>query len=110
MLVLLGFGYPLFEIGRPEAQVMVAMFLVGGVAVMWFSERFRLTRLAGVIHIIWVPLLAWLVGRLDAVPSDSGYGLWVRALIVFLGVSVVIGVVDVILYFRGHRAPIGSEQ
>jgi hypothetical protein len=94
---------PLFFIGRIEAQltlvgIAVSMLLMTGLtAVSGFS------RLVGLGHIVWIPLLVFLATRLSEVPASDFYGIWLRAVLVANSLSLVIDFVDVIRYVAGDR-------
>ena len=54
-------------------------------------------------HILWVPMLAFLVVRLGDIPDNDVFGIWLRAVIVLNGISLVVDAIDVIRYIGGDR-------
>jgi hypothetical protein len=62
------------------------------------------SRLLGLGHIVWVPLLFFLWTRLGEIPAVDAFGFWVRAVIAINAMSLVIDAVDVIRYAAGERA------
>lgn len=106
LLVLGNLVIPLLFITRLEAQVTAAAFLAGGGLMVFLTARAGFTRLLGLGHIFWIPLLAFLWTRLDTISPAHFFGVWVRLLIFFNAVSLIIDAVDVIRYLRGEREEI----
>ncbi len=104
LLLTLNLIAPVFFIGRIEDQATVGALLVsmalmtGLTGLSWFS------RILGLGHIVWLPLLAFLSTRLAEIPAADAFGLWLRAVIVINATSLVIDAVDVIRYAAGDRA------
>ncbi len=65
---------------------------------------FGFSRILGLGHVAWLPLLAFLVDRVTEVPATDAFGLWLRAVIVLDAISLVIDAVDVVRFLRGDRA------
>ncbi len=95
---------PLFFLGQVEAQVTLAAGLVGMALMSALTGRFGFSRIVGLGHIAWIPLLAFLVSSLSEAPATTGFGLWLRSVIVLDAISLVFDAVDVRRYFRGDRA------
>ena len=94
---------PLFFIGRLEAQVVIGA-LLGSMILMTILTGFTgFTRLLGLGHIFWIPLLYFLWTRLGQIPADSAFGVWIRVLMTLNAVSLVIDAVDVTRYIAGDR-------
>ncbi len=62
------------------------------------------TRLLGMSHIFWIPMIIWFWTRLDQIPSDDAFGVWIRVLIAVNMISLLIDAVDVLRYLAGDRA------
>ena len=110
MLVLItaNFFVPLFLLPRIAAVVVIATFLAGFGLMVWITKVSGFTRLLGLGHVLWIPLViyAW---SLLGTPDDSGvYGYWLRALIAVNTVSLIVDAIDVARYLRGDRRPIAS--
>lgn len=105
VLVLANFIMPWFFIQHVEAQVTFAAVVIGLVIALILIKIQGFTRLLGLMHIAWFPLIVYLWGRLDLLPADNLFGIWVRAVILLNGISLVIDVTDVIRYLRGERKP-----
>ena len=95
---------PLFFLHHLEAQVVLGTILASMTLMTWLTGRFGFTRIIGLGHILWVPMLAFLFARLGDIPAGDAFGIWIRALIVLNSVSLVIDAVDVIRYIAGDRA------
>jgi hypothetical protein len=94
---------PLFFLGRQEAQMTLVVFLVSAAIMIGLHSKIGFTRILGVGHILWFPLLYFLWTRLDGIPGDTPYGIWIRAVMLLNGLSLVIDVIDVIRYAAGDR-------
>ncbi len=68
------------------------------------------TRLLGLGHILWIPLLLFLAGRFRSVPADDLYGTWLRLVVVLNLMSLVLDAVDVARFARGERSEIVSVE
>ncbi len=94
---------PLFFLHRLEAQVVLGTFLASVTLTTFLTGKFGFTRILGLGHILWVPMLVFLFARLGNIPASDAYGIWIRALIVLNSMSLVIDAVDVIRYIAGDR-------
>ncbi len=103
VLVAANLVVPFFYLQRLEAQVVLGTILASMTLMTLLTARFGFTRILGLGHILWVPMLAFLLARLGDVPARDAYGIWIRALIVLNSVSLVIDAVDVVRYFAGDR-------
>ena len=61
------------------------------------------TRLLGIGHVFWIPMIIWLWIRLDQIPSDDAFGVWIRVLIALNTVCLLIDAVDLVRYLAGER-------
>ena len=94
---------PFFYIDRVEAQVVLAVLVASFVLSSILTARVGFTRLLGLGHILWVPLLWFLWTHLDQNPPDDFFGIWIRTLMTLNAMSLVIDAVDVIRYIAGDR-------
>lgn len=95
---------PLLFVGRLEAQLTLGAFVGSGILFSVMTARFGFTRILGLGHILWIPLVVFLATRLGVHPADDFFGIWLRSLIALNSISLVIDAVDVIRYVRGNRA------
>ncbi len=95
---------PFFYIDRVEVQVVLAVLVASFVLSTILTARVGFTRLLGLGHILWVPLLWFLWTRLDQNPPDDLVGIWIRTLMTLNAMSLVIDAIDVIRYIAADRA------
>jgi hypothetical protein len=103
LLVVLNLVIPLFFLNRLEAQIVLAAIVASAAFMTILAGVSGFTRLLGLGHIFWFPLLYFLWTRVDQVPADDFFGIWIRLLIVFNSLSLVIDLVDIIRYIAGDR-------
>ena len=94
---------PLFYLQRLEAQVVLTVFLASFAFTVVITAYTGYSRLLGLGHVFWFPLLYFLWTRLDQSPEGDFFGLWIRALMVLNATSLIIDVVEVVRYIAGDR-------
>ena len=94
---------PMFFLQRLEAQVVLGTFLASFALMTFLTGRFGFTRIVGLGHIPWIPMLVFLVARLGDIPDSDAFGILIRAVIVLNGISLAIDAIDVIRYIAGDR-------
>ncbi len=94
---------PMFFLNRLEAQATLAAMLLSMALMTALTARFGFTRILGLGHILWVPLLIFLLLSLRAIPADDTFGIWIRTLILLNATSLLIDARDVIRYMAGDR-------
>src|SRR5262245_43258721 len=97
---------PLMYLGRSEARIVLLTFLASYFLMVVITGTNGFTRLLGLGHILWIPLLIFLVGRLGSIPAGDLYGVWVRSVVVLNLISLVIDAIDVVRFARGERSEI----
>ncbi len=95
---------PFFFLEHVEARVTIAALLLSITLMTALTARFGFSRILGLGHVAWLPLLAFLVVRVDEVPAATAFGVWLRAVIVLDAISLVLDAVDVVRFLRGDRA------
>eukprot|EP00567_Pseudictyota_dubia_P011904 CAMPEP_0197457504 /NCGR_PEP_ID=MMETSP1175-20131217/46262_1 /TAXON_ID=1003142 /ORGANISM="Triceratium dubium, Strain CCMP147" /LENGTH=145 /DNA_ID=CAMNT_0042991893 /DNA_START=84 /DNA_END=521 /DNA_ORIENTATION=+ len=88
---------------RLESQVSIGCMLLSG-SIMSYLYQYRggFTKLLGVGHAPWIPMLAWIaLWRLPLLvdEEDSAFRTYLVALLLFDGISVLLDVRDVYRYF-----------
>jgi len=94
---------PLFFLQRIEAQAVFAAMMIGATLMSLLTARFGFTRILGLGHILWIPLVGWLAFRLGQIPADDAFGMWIRGVMLLNTVSLVMDGVDVFRYAAGER-------
>ncbi|MFQ5991916.1 MAG: hypothetical protein ACE5NA_05710, partial [Nitrospiraceae bacterium] len=103
VLVTANFVAPLLWLDRPEAQFTLAAAIGGLVLMTMLTGLTGFTRLVGLGHLPWIPLLIYLWTRLDQAPAEDPFGMWIRSVIVLNAVSLLIDAVDVGRFIAGDR-------
>lgn len=102
-LVTVNLVLPLFFLERVEAQVVIAVMVASMMLLTALTSIAGFTRILGLGHILWIPMLYWLWTRLDQIPADDVFGVWIRMLMTLNAVSLVIDAIDVTRYLAGER-------
>lgn len=103
LLVAANLAMPLFFLHRFEAQVVLGTILASAALMTFLTARFGFSRILGLGHSLWVPMLVFLFTRLVEIPASDAFGIWIRTLFVLNGISLVIDTVDVVRYIAGDR-------
>lgn len=103
MLVGANIVAPFFFLDHVEARITLAAGLLGLGLMTALTGRFGFSRIVGLGHAAWIPLLAFLVSSLGEIPSSTGLGLWLRFVIVLDAISLVLDAADVVRFVRGDR-------
>ena len=106
LMVIFNMIIPLFYLERLEAQVVLAGLMASMALMTLITANSGFSRLMGLGHIFWIPLLYFLWTHLDQIPPDDGFGVWVRSVMVINAISLVIDGVDVFKYLAGERGEI----
>ncbi len=104
LLVTFNLIIPLFFLNRLEAQVVVGALVASMILMTVLTAISGFTRLLGLGHVFWIPLLYFLWIRLEQNPADDFFGLWLRVLMIINAASLIIDVVDVGRYIAGDRS------
>ncbi len=78
---------------KPLAQLVFITFMVSAMMMMALYARFGFTGILGLGHILWIPLLAWLLTHLPA--TDGAFRIYLLALSLTIGISLVLDIIDV---------------
>lgn len=106
LMVIFNMVIPLFYLDRLEAQVVLASFFASMFLMTIITGITGYSRLVGLGHIVWVPLIFFLWTHLDQIPSHDVFGIWVRALMAINIASLILDGVDALRYLGGERAEI----
>ncbi len=96
---------PIFFLATLEGKVVLGTMMASAVLMMFIFAHKGFVRLLGLGHILWIPLIVWLLGRTNLEAPATLFEQWVLAVIAVNGLSLVIDAVDVFRYLRGERAP-----
>lgn len=96
----------LLFIQHVEAQVTLGAVGVAVIAQALIYQRKRFIRLLGTTHVLWVPMLTWIVLRLDSLPTEAvAYRAWLIALVATNAVSLAVDAWDATRFVLGDRRP-----
>ncbi len=101
---------PMFFLGHRVAQVVLGVFMVSAASMMILAHVVGFTRLLGLGHALWIPLLLYLWSRMGGYPAVEPYGAWMRIVMLLNAASLVTDVWDVVRYVRGERAEIVAVE
>ena len=93
----------IFFLPRTEAWVVLGTGLLAATIMTVLHARLGYVRLVGLGHFVWIPMLIWLVPRLDQIEPGTVFYAWLLILITMDTVSLVIDAVDVLRYVSGDR-------
>lgn len=95
----------LFFLRHREARWVLAVWIGNVITMMALYEAVGYVRLLGLSHVIWwTPLLVYLAAVRERFAGSGVFGLWARALLVTIAISLVIDYIDVVRYFMGDGA------
>ena len=95
----------IFFLPRTEAWVVLVTGLLAATIMTVLHTKMGYVRLVGIGHFVWVPMLIWLVFRLDNIPEGTLFRGWLLTLIAMDTVSLLFDIVDLVRYVRGDRTP-----
>lgn len=97
---------PIIYIQRSEARIVLLAFLASFLLMVLITGASGFTRLLGLGHVLWVPLLFFLFSRLDSISVGGSYSAWMRSVIALNSISLVFDLVDIVKFARGERSEI----
>lgn len=86
---------------EPLGKLIFITFLASAVLMMGLYSRFGYTKILGLGHILWVPLLIYLVTQMATVSGT--FKTYLVTLSLSISVSLAFDVVDVWKYFSGNK-------
>ncbi len=101
---------PIIYFPQSEARIVLLTFFAGILLMVVITGTSGFTRLVGLGHIFWVPLVLFLVSRLDSIPATDAFGIWIRSVIALNTISLVLDAIDVVRFARGERSEIVSVE
>ena len=102
-LLVVNMVVPWLWMDRIEAQVVFGVALLNYLTFVILTGVGGFSRLLGLGHIYWIPLIWFLCLRLDMFPANSIYGFWIRTVVVLNAGCLLLDAANVIRYFRGDR-------
>ncbi len=103
LLVALNALAPMFFLPRVEAVATLGAMVLSMGLMTLLTHWSGFSRLLGLGHIAWIPLVIFLWTQLGSAPASDLFGLWIRAVIALNAISLVIDASDVIRWLNGDR-------
>jgi hypothetical protein len=110
LLMAVNLVVPVIYLQRSEAQVVLLTFIASFMLMILITGVNGFTRLLGLGHVLWIPLVFFLISRLDLVPAGGPYRVWIVSVIVLNSTSLVLDFVDVLRFSRGERSEVVSFE
>ena len=104
LLVAVNLG-ALFFIDTIYGQVALGTVTFAVLVMIAIHMRCGFVRLLGIGHILWIPMLLWMIVKFPSNSERTGLATWVGCLIVCNAISLVVDTIDVWRYWRGDRLP-----
>ena len=95
----------LYFIAHVEAQVVLVTTLVAVTLQAIIYGRTGFTRVLGVVHLMWLPMFAWMAARANNIVEHPDLQIWIIVLAITNAVSFIVDMTDVTRFARGERAP-----
>lgn len=85
------------------ARLILMTFLASAMLMMGLYSRYGFTKILGLGHVPWIPLLAYVVMQIPAAEASSKRYLLILS--VSMVISLVLDTIDVWNYFRSQECP-----
>lgn len=87
---------------EPIAQLILLNFLASAMLMMGLYARFGFTKILGLGHVPWIPLLAYMIIQIPA--AEASFRRYLLVLSVSMAISLVLDTIDVWNYFRNQKS------
>ena len=95
---------PLFFLSEHfEAWVVLCTALLTGATFITLTAYSGFSRLLGLGHLAWIPMVIYLAGQVDHAQSGSWFRLWLITVIVLDTGSIFLDAANVVRYWLGER-------
>ena len=95
----------LYFITNVEAQVVLAVTAFAVVVQALIYQRNGFIRILGSVHVMWIPMFAWMATRAEVISQDPQLQTWLMLLFATNLVSFIVDLIDSTRYISGERAP-----
>ncbi|KZX78596.1 hypothetical protein A3715_10025 [Oleiphilus sp. HI0009] len=89
------------------AQAILGIFAFQGIVMVGMYCYFGYQKILGLAHLLWVPLLAYILVYLG--DYTGAFHSYLVGLAGFLSISLVFDIHDVIQYFKNHSEPLRNN-
>lgn len=87
---------------EPLGKLIFITFIASAVLMLSLYSRFGYAKILGLGHILWVPLLVYILTQMSA--ASGGFKSYLITLSVSIAISLAFDVVDVWQYFSGGKS------
>lgn len=94
---------PIYFRDTVQGQATLVAFAISMILGYIITAKTGFSRLIGLCHLPWIPLLIWIGLQMPSAPTDHPMFYWMVALLGINGLSVLVDMVDVIRYIGGDR-------
>lgn len=84
------------------AQLILMNFLASAMLMMGLYSRYGFTKILGLGHFPWIPLLAYVVTQIPA--AEASFKRYLLVLSVSMAISLVLDTIDVWKYFKNQAS------
>ena len=88
--------------GEPLAKLIFITFMISVMLMMGLYSKFGFKKILGLGHILWVPLLVYILAHIYAV--EGGFKSYLVALSISIVISLGFDVIDVWKYFTNRKS------
>jgi len=86
---------------EPLAKLIFITFMISAMLMMGLYSRFGFEKILGLGHIVWVPLLVYVLMQLPAV--EASFKSYLVVLSVSIAISLAFDIIDVWKYFTNRK-------
>ncbi len=94
---------PFFYLAELAAIITLIGMFSGAFLGLVLVHLHGFTKLLGLMHLPWVPMIAAQIGLYPGFNSASNYSLWLTVAILITAISLVIDAIDVAAFFRTKK-------
>ena len=86
-----------------EAWVVLGTALLTGALFIVLTAYSGFSRLLGLGHLPWIPLVVYLIAQADQAPAGTWFAFWLKAVIILDIGSLFLDAANVVRYWMGDR-------
>jgi len=88
--------------GEPLAKLIFISFMISAMLMMGLYSKFGFEKILGLGHILWVPLLVYILTQISSV--EDGFKSYLVALSISIAISLAFDIFDVWNYFTNRKS------
>lgn len=86
---------------EPLARIIFVAFMMSAMLMMGLYSRFGFQKILGLGHVLWIPLLPYILSQLQGV--TEGFQTYLVVLSASIAISLVFDIADVWKYFSANK-------